>query len=143
MKIWCTGIVHYPDGVILVRESVKDKWRLPERELTDIEDILLCMRRCVLLQTGHRTAKLRFYKIQTQAKTNKKSAFIRFIFGCEVGTQPIQLPEQEAKFFTPNEIIKLAVKHDFDDPILLNLLHRYEAMAKAPEEPVPFPTIFF
>jgi hypothetical protein len=140
MKIWVTGIVHYPDGVVLVRGSEKEKWRLPERQLDETEDIVLCIRRAVLTQTGHRTANLKFYKLHTQAKTHKTGAFLRFIFGCEVGPEPIQAPELEARHFTPDEIIRLATQDKFNDPLLLNILHRYQALIKPPERNNPFPT---
>lgn len=142
MKIWCTGIVHYPDKVVLVRDNDKQSWRLPERELDETEDIILCIRRTVLTQTGYRAAKIRFYKIQTQAKTAKQGAFIRFIFGCEVAGGPIQSPDTQAQGFTPDEIIKLASQEKFNDKLLLDLVTRYRALAVTPpaeHNPLPIP----
>jgi ADP-ribose pyrophosphatase YjhB (NUDIX family) len=126
-KVYCTGIVHYPDGVVLVRNSDKERWRLPERVVDESEDILMCMRRTVLVQTGYRAIKLRLYKVQTHPRTAKSAPFIRFIFGCEIGTQPIQNPEAVAGCFTPNDIIKVAAKDEFNDRTLLELVHNYHA----------------
>jgi ADP-ribose pyrophosphatase YjhB (NUDIX family) len=132
-KVYCTGIVHYPDGVVLVRDNDKQRWRLPERVVDETEDVLLCMRRTVLTQTGYRAVKLRLYKVQTQPRTSKLAPFIRFIFGCEIGTQPIQNPEALAACFTPNDIIRIAAKDEFNDRTLLNLVHNYHAgIAPAP-----------
>ena len=139
MKIRCAAIVHYADGVVLVREAGAEEWRLPERELDETEDVLLCIRRCVLTQTGYRAVKVRFFKIKTQARTPKKGAMIRFIFGCEIGTNTLQDPEIEAKCFSPDEVMGLAGKNKFNDPTLLDLLHKYQAMITAPEEPDPLP----
>lgn len=139
MKISCVGIVHYPDGVVLVRDNNKQKWRLPERELVDTEDVLLCIRRCVLLQTGYATAKLRFYKIQTQARTPKQGAFIKFFFGCEIGEAPIQSPINDVERFTPDEVMRLAARDKFDDPTLIELLNKFRATLGIAEEPNPFP----
>jgi hypothetical protein len=126
-KVYCTGIVHYPDGVVLVRESDKERWRLPERIANESEDVLLCMRRTVLTQTGYRAINLRLYKVQTQARTAKHAPFIRFIFGCEIGRQQIQQPEALAASFTPDDVIKLAAKDEFNDRMLLQLVHDYHA----------------
>lgn len=132
MKISCIGIVHYPDGVVLVRDAPKDKWRLPQRELDETEDVVLCIRRCVLLQTGYKISRLRLYKIQTQAKTAKQGAAIRFIFGCEIGESPIQTPAAQAERFGPNDVIKLAAQDKFSDALLLDIITRYHAMAQPP-----------
>lgn len=126
-KIFCTGIVHYPDGVVLVRSNDKERWRLPERVLDESEDVLLCMRRTVLTQTGYRAIKLRLYKIQTQARTPKHAPFIRFIFGCEIGNEPIAQPEAAAGRFTPDDLIRLAAKDQFNDRTLMQLVHNYHA----------------
>ena len=134
MKIRCIGIVHYEDGVVLVRDKGADQWRLPERVLADTEDILLCIRRAVLQQTGFRTLMLRFYKIYTQIRTTKQGAQLNFVFGCEIGDTRLQQPEIEAQRFTPDEVMALAAKGKFDDPILLNLLHKYQALVIPPNK---------
>lgn len=139
MKISCVGIVHYPDGVALIRDNAKQKWRLPERELVETEDVLVCIRRCVLLQTGYATAKLRFYKVQTQARTPKQGAFIKFIFGCEIGSMPIQAPNCEVELFSPDDIIKLADRDKFNDPLLIELLSKYRTTIGHAEHRDPFP----
>lgn len=132
MKIKCSGIVHYPDGVVLVRDKGASEWRLPERQLDETEDVLLCIRRCVLMQTGYRIQKLRFYKVHTQARTAKQGALLHFIFGCEINGEPIQTAELESAHFSPNEITTLAAKGKFNDRILLDLLHRYHALVPPP-----------
>ena len=139
MKLSCAGIVHFPDGIMLVRDAGKEQWRLPEREITDLEDVVMCIRRCVLMQTGYRTAKLRFYKIQTHARSHKRGAFIRFIFGCEIGDEPLQAAQLETKRFTPDELVKLADRGLFNEPLLLDLVLKYrQTLAHvAPSSPLP------
>lgn len=132
MKISCIGIVHYPDGVVLVRDNPKAQWRLPQRMLDETEDVVLCIRRCVLTQTGYKISKLRLYKIQTQAKTPKHGASLRFIFGCEIGDTPIQTPDIEAERFGPDDVVRLAVQDKFSDVMLLNIINKYDAMAAPP-----------
>lgn len=143
MKLSCAVIVHYADGVILVRDKGKRKWRLPERPITDVEDVVLCARRCTLLQTGYRANHLRLFKIQTQARTPKKAAFMRFIFGGEIAPGALQNPEVEAEAFSPTELLELAKKGDFTDLVLIELLHKYQAMAATPENPDPFAIFTF
>jgi hypothetical protein len=139
MKIWVTGIVHYPDKVVLVRDNEKQPWRLPVREVDETEDIILSIRRCVITQTGYRTAKLRFFKVQTQARTPKQGAFIKFIFGCEVSGEPVQTASLQTQAFGPDEIIKLADKQKFCDSLLIDLVARYHALVAPPEEYNPMP----
>jgi hypothetical protein len=126
-KVYCTGIVHYPDGVVLVRDNERQRWRLPERSVDESEDVLLCMRRTVLTQTGYRAINVRLYKIQTQARTARQAPFIRFIFGCEVGNEPLQHPGTQTQRFTPDDIIRIAAKDEFNDKMLLTLVHNYHA----------------
>jgi hypothetical protein len=136
-KVYCTGIVHYPDGVVLVRNDAKERWRMPERTVDDSEDILLCMRRTVLAQTGYRAIKLRLYKVQTQGRTTKNAPFIRFVFGCEIGSHPIQQPQAIAACFSPDDIVRIAAKDEFNDRTLLALVHGYHAgFAAAPANPL-------
>lgn len=141
MKIWVTGIVHYPDKVVLVRNNDKEPWHLPVREVDETEDIILSIRRCIITQTGYRIAKLRFFKVQTQARTPKQGAFIKFIFGCEVSGDPIQEPGLETQAFSPDEIIKLADKEKLNDSMLIELVSRYRSLeAPLPHNPMPITT---
>lgn len=137
MKISCIGIVHYPDGVVLVRDDPKAKWRLPQRQLDESEDVVLCIRRCILTQTGYKISKLRLYKIQTLARTPKRGASLKFIFGCEIGDSPIQTPDLEAQKFGPDDVVKLAVQEKFDDVMLLDIINKYDAMAPPPNAGEP------
>lgn len=139
MKIWVTGIVHYPDKVVLVRDNDKQPWRLPVREVDETEDVILSIRRCIVTQTGYRIAKLRFFKMQTQARTPKQGAFIKFIFGCEVAGEAVQTPGLQTQAFSPDEIIKLADKAQFSDNVLIELIARYHALVAPPEEHNPLP----
>lgn len=133
MKILCAAIVHYADGVVLVRDKGAKKWRLPQRELEETEDILLCTRRCVLGQTGYRAVAVRFFKIKTLARTNKHGALIKFIFGCEIGNEPLRMPaEVEVARFTPDDVIRLAAQDEFDDPMLMDLIHHYQETIVTP-----------
>lgn len=140
MKIWVTGIVHYPDKVVLVRDNSGQPWRLPVHEVDETEDIILAIRRCIVAQTGYRVAKLRFFKVQTQARTPKQGAFVKFIFGCEVAGEPIQTAGLQTQAFSSNEIIKLADREKFKDNILIELVSRYHALVAPPEEHNPMPT---
>ena len=133
MKISCIGIVHYSDGVVLVRDDPKAQWRLPQRELDDSEDVVLCIRRCVLMQTGYKISKLRLYKIQTIPRTPKRGAALKFIFGCEIGDTPIQTPDIEAQKFGPDDVVKLAVQEKFSDVMLLDIINKYDALAAPPK----------
>ncbi|HSW81539.1 MAG TPA: NUDIX domain-containing protein [Candidatus Saccharimonas sp.] len=127
MKLWVKAIVHYTDGVLLVKDS-KGGWKLPMREITDEEDVLLCIRRCVLLQTGYRAAKVRLFKMATRAKSAKKGALLGFIFGCEVNADyPLQAAEVESACFTPDEVLKLAQQKLFSDQIMLELILQYKS----------------
>lgn len=138
MKIKCTAIVHFNDGVVLVRDKDSGLWRLPERELDETQDVLTCIRRCVVAQTGYRTKTLRFFKIQSLPKTTKQGALLHFIFGSEVSQTPLQQAELDTQHFTPNEIMLLAARNKFTDPFLLNLLHMYNEMIPPPLDPSPF-----
>lgn len=141
MKIWVTGIVHYPDKVVLVRNNDKEPWHLPVREVDESEDIILSIRRCIITQTGYRIAKLRFFKVQTQARTPKHGAFIKFIFGCEVKGDPIQEPGMQVQAFSPDDMIKLADKEKLNDSMLIELVSRYRSLeAPLPHNPMPITT---
>jgi|GEM_PF-6133699 len=127
MKLWVKAIVHYTDGVLLVKDGERG-WKLPMRKITDEEDVLLCVRRCVLLQTGYRAARARLFKMQTHAKTAKKGAILGFVFGCEINTDmPLQRAEAEVGYFTPDEILKLASQKLFADQLLLELILQYKS----------------
>lgn len=127
MKLWVKAIVHYPDGLLLVKDG-KGGWKLPFRIITDDEDVLLSIRRCVLLQTGYRATKVRLFKMQNRAKTNKSSAILGFIFGCEVNTSyPLMPADVETACFTPDEVLKLARQKLFSDRFLLELILNYKS----------------
>ena len=128
--VHCSAIVHWEGGVVLVREGPQAKWRLPDRILQADEGPILCVRRCVLLETGYRARVLRLFKIVTRGDVPKQT--VRFVFGCQI--EPVQLQDSklEQATFSPDSILQLAQKDAFDDPLLIKLIYNFKNQAPTP-----------
>ena len=123
MSVRCSAIVHWEGGVVLVREDPKAKWRLPERELHRDEGPILCIRRCVLLETGFRAQSLRLFKIDAHGSDPKQA--VRFVFGCQIEPAQLQVPPLEVASFEAGQILKLIEKKEFEDQLLMKIAHNF------------------
>ena len=121
--IQCSAIVHWHDGVVLVRESDKDKWRLPTKRLVNDEGPILCVRRCVITETGYRAQILRLFKILTNCSGKNQS--VNFVFGCKIEPAQLQEPSGQVQTFTPNDMIRLADKGLFDSPLMMQIITNF------------------
>ncbi len=128
--IQCTAIVHWQDGVVLVRDSEKDKWRLPTKILSDEEGPILCVRRCVITQTGYRAQILRLFKILTGGKGKNKT--VNFVFGCKIEPAQLQTPACTVQTFTPNEMIKLMDRGLFESPLMMQIITNFKNQVPMP-----------
>lgn len=128
--VHCSAIVHWEGGVVLVRDGSQAKWRLPDRILHGDEGPVLCIRRCVLLETGYRAQVLRLFKIIARGEAPKQT--VRFVFGCQI--EPVQLQDSKLQMatFTPDAILQLAHKQEFDDPLLLKLIYDFKHQVPSP-----------
>ncbi len=122
--VHCSAIVHWENGVVLVREGPQSKWRLPDRVLQGSEGPILCVRRCVLVETGYRAQVLRLFKIVTHGDVPKQT--VRFVFGCQI--EPVQLQDSglELATFSPDSVLQLAQKDAFEDPLLIKLIYDFK-----------------
>jgi ADP-ribose pyrophosphatase YjhB (NUDIX family) len=134
----CAAIVFWQDNVLLTRNTKNKevKWQMPERNLQDDEDILLCIRRCVLEQTGYRVDKLRLFRIIHMPSRRGKNPVIRFVFGCEIYPGQLHEPSNEIASLGPDAVLKLAAKGAFDDQLLLRILRDFKAGMPPAHEPI-------
>jgi ADP-ribose pyrophosphatase YjhB (NUDIX family) len=128
--VHCSAVVHWEGGVVLVREGPKAKWRLPDRTLQGDEGPILCVRRCVLQETGYRAQVLRLFKVVTKGDFPKQS--VRFVFGCQI--EPVLLQDSKLQLgtFSPDEVLQLAQKDEFDDQLLIKLIYDFKNHTPAP-----------
>lgn len=128
--IQCSAIVHWQDGVVLVRESEKAKWRLPTKTLSDDEGPILCIRRCVITETGYRAQILRLFKILTGGTAKNKS--VQFVFGCKIEPAQLQEPTCDVQTFTPNEMIKLVDRGLFENQLMMQIITNFKNQVPTP-----------
>lgn len=107
----CSAVIRQGDKTLFVREtkaSAAGKWGLPGGKLEEGENLLACLHREVLEETGYAVVSQALLRIVNKSLTHEGNTVVRFIFTCQTSSDRQTGYEHETAFLSKEEVHKLA-----------------------------------